>query len=100
MRSLRLRSQILQSLVVGCVALVCSGGLWLILWPFGGRVPGALGVGLLSAIFCGAASWLRSHDDAWEAENLRLEPMLSRPLSKRASGAEDSRKSISEVGAE
>lgn len=83
MRRYRLRPQILQSLAVGCAAFLLGAGAWFALWPYSQRSMMALGAGVLAALFCGAASWMRSHDDSWEAANLRTEPLLSPARARR-----------------
>lgn len=83
MRRYRLRPQILQSLVVGCAAFLLGAGAWFALWPYAQKSVMALGAGALAALFCGIASWMRSRDDAWEAANLRTEPLLSPARARR-----------------
>ncbi|RIK10730.1 MAG: hypothetical protein DCC49_02055 [Acidobacteria bacterium] len=70
-------------MAVGAAGFLLAAGGWFALWPYAQRGPSALGAGLLAALFCGAASWMRSHDDAWEAANLRTEPLLSPSRAKR-----------------
>lgn len=93
MRGYRLRPQILQSLAVGCAAFLLGAGAWFALWPYAQRSVTALGAGALAALFCGTASWMRSRDDAWEAANLRTEPLLSPARALRNRGTKKAAKS-------
>lgn len=94
MRKYRLRPQILQSLAVGVVAFLLGAGAWFVLWPYSQKSMTALGAGVLAALFCGSASWMRSRDDTWEAANLRIEPILSPSRVRRNRESKKAAKSV------